>query len=63
MNCLVWNWYKDAMFLQCQGLRDYSSVNAWLITIIQMEAANMQIYNLHRILTYIKLWVTKSTLW
>ena len=41
------------MFLHCQALCDYLSVNPWLITVIQMEAANMQIYNLYKTLTYL----------
>ena len=44
---------KIQCFLHCQALCDYFSVNPWLITVIEMEAANMQIYNLYKTLTYL----------
>ena len=50
------------MFLHCQALCDYLSVNPWLITVIQMEAANMQIYNLYKTLTYLHTVMTDNVM-
>lgn len=44
------------MFLQCKTLNKYLFVYPWLITVIQMEAGNMLIYNL-QLFTVIRLYL------